>query len=431
MSQESQPSARRFHYAWVVLTVGTLITFGALGLARFGYSLLLPAMQTGLGLSNTGAGGLATANLTGYLALSLIGGALAARFGPRLVASLGLACAGVGMFFTGLANTLGVAMLFRAITGLGSGASNVPIMGLMSAWFSPRKRGLASGIAVAGSSLGLIIAGPLVPRVLEAFPEDGWRLSWYLFGGMALLLALLGAVTLRDDPSEVGLSPFGESRTGFSQAGGANKALQWGQVYGSFAVWHLGAVYAAFGFSYIIYMTFFVRYLVGELGYTRTAAGDLFMLMGWFSLACGLIWGGLSDRIGRRAALIIVYLIHALAYSLFVLWPATPGVTLSAVLFGLSAWSIPAIMAAVCGDVVGSRLAPAALGFVTLFFGIGQALGPSAAGALADARGSFKEALLLAAGTSLLGAAGAWLLKPVQAETEAATLDATPGPVIK
>jgi MFS family permease len=157
-------------------------------------------------------------------------------------------------------------------------------------------------------------------------------------------------------------------------------------------------------------MTFFVKGLIVEGGYTQAAAGGLFMAMGWVSLLCGLIWGAASDVIGRKRALIIVYLIHGVAFSLFALWPSPLGFTVSAILFGLSAWSIPAVMAAACGDVLGPRLAPAALGFITLFFGIGQAMGPGVAGVLADAAGSFSPAFLLAAGVALLGALGASLL---------------------
>ena len=75
-------------------------------------------------------------------------------------------------------------------------------------------------------------------------------------------------------------------------------------------------------------------------------------------------------------------------------------------------------MAAACGDVLGSRLAPAALGFITLFFGIGQALGPFVAGAMADAFGSLSSAFLLAAGVALLGAFGAALLRPVSSRQQ-------------
>lgn len=408
----------RIHYAWIVLAMGTLVVFGSLGLARFGYTVVLPSMQADLGMDNTQAGVLASANLLGYLALSVIGGALAARYGPRVVISSGLALAGVAMLFTGLANGFLQVAIWRGLTGIGSGASNVPAMALVAAWFAARRRGLATGIAVAGSSLGLILLGPLVPRVLSAYGESGWRVSWYIFGGATLVLAILGWLLLRNHPDEMGLKPVGTS--GENPAPGSRaQALQWGRVYRSAAVWHLGFVYVAFGFSYIIYMTFFTKRLISEGGYSPEAAGTLFMTMGWFSLLCGLIWGTISDVIGRKPALVAVYLIHALAFSLFGLWPAPTGFTISAILFGLTAWSIPAIMAATCGDVLGPRLAPAALGFITLFFGIGQAIGPSVAGSMADSSGTFASAYLLAGGVALLGAISASLLRPVSHEEKA------------
>jgi MFS family permease len=76
-------------------------------------------------------------------------------------------------------------------------------------------------------------------------------------------------------------------------------------------------------------------------------------------------------------------------------------------------------MAATCGDVLGSRLAPAALGFITLFFGIGQALGPIVAGMMADSSGGFASSYLLAGGAALLGALGASLIRPAPVLQEA------------
>jgi len=73
-------------------------------------------------------------------------------------------------------------------------------------------------------------------------------------------------------------------------------------------------------------------------------------------------------------------------------------------------------MAATCGDVVGHRLATAALGFITLFFGIGQAIGPIAAGTIADLFGSFVGVFLLAATVAFLGGIGAFLLRPLKAQ---------------
>jgi sugar phosphate permease len=408
------PTTRHLHYAWIILIMGVLVVFGSLGLARFGYSVILPSMQAGLGMNNTQAGNLVTANLLGYVILSVIGGALAARYGPRNVITVGLALTGGGMLLTGLAGSFAAATVWRGLTGLGSGASNVPVMGLLAAWFAARRRGLASGIAVGGSSVALIIVGPLVPRILTVYGETGWRVSWLLFGGIVLALAALGFALLRNRPAEIGLHPAGDDVNGDPPVArpAPPAALDWSRVYRSPMVWHLGLVYIAFGLSYIVYMTFFTKYLITEGGYSKEAAGNLFMLMGWFSLISGLIWGTVSDAIGRKWALVIVYLIHAMAFALFGLWRAPTGFTLSAIAFGLAAWSIPAIMSATCGDMLGSRLAPAALGFITMFFGLGQAIGPSVAGAIADARGSFSLAFVLAAVVALLGAGAAALLRP-------------------
>jgi predicted MFS family arabinose efflux permease len=220
------------------------------------------------------------------------------------------------------------------------------------------------------------------------------------------------ALFLRDRPSDIGTRPLGADLETPPPAPVIGP-LQWRNVYRSSRVWHLGLVYIAFGFAYIIYVTFFIKYLITEGGYTPTGAGSLFMVVGWASLFCGLIWGPVSDIIGRKLALVFIYLMHAVSFSLFALWPEPAGFIISAILFGLSAWSMPAVMAAACGDLLGPRLAAAGLGFVTLFFGIGQAVGPSAAGAIADATGSLAPALLLAGGVSLLGAVGALMIRPI------------------
>lgn len=224
------------------------------------------------------------------------------------------------------------------------------------------------------------------------------------------MIAVAGGFFIRNRPSQMGLKPVGP-HAGYSLDSPGAQALRWADVYKSPTLWHLGIVYMAFGFSYIIYMTFFVKYIMVEGGYTSQAAGNLFMVMGWCSMLCGLIWGSLSDLIGRRLALILVYCIHGISFCLFAIWPVPMGFIVSAVLFGFSAWSIPAIMAATCGDVFGPRMAPAALGFITLLFGIAQAFGPGIAGAMADKSGSFSSAFILASGVAFTGALAAWLLR--------------------
>jgi MFS family permease len=405
----SREVGEKIHYAWVVLSLSVVVVFVSHGLARFGYSLLLPSMQASLGLSNTETGGLATANMVGYLLFSLVGGTLASRFGARIVICLGMILSVVGMALTATVSQLWPAAFYRGIAGMGSGLSNIPVMGLVSLWFGHRMRGLATGVAVSGTSFAFIILGVLVPRFLATRGPSGWRHIWYIYAAVAVVFTILTALFLSDAPEKRGLDAVGGGGHASDSSIGTGK-LAWGRVYKTPVVWFLGLLYTAFGYSYIVYVTFFVRYLSGELGYSQVAAGNLFMIIGWCSLGCGLLWSGLSDRIGRLPTLGFVYLMQAISYALFAFAASRAGVLASVVFFGLTAWSIPAIIAASCGDYVGRRLAPAALGFVTLFFGVGQALGPTVAGMIADSSASLKGAYVLNTCVVIAGAAGSFVL---------------------
>jgi sugar phosphate permease len=411
VADENQQS-QGLHYGWVILFMSVVTVLGCLGFARFGYTMILPQMKEGLGLTKTQAGNLATGNFIGYLVLAIVGGFLAARYGPRVVISLAMLLIGVAMFLTGLAPNFQMALLWRTLTGVGSGGSNVPVMGLVSAWFGTKRRGLAAGIAAGGSSVGLAITGPLIPRIMDAYGADGWRYSWYYLGAMTVIIAILCFALLRNRPEEKGLTVIGSDESPSLPPRDKASSLQWGLVYKSGAVWHLALIYVMFGFSYIIYATFFADYLTGEAGFTKEAAGRLWMLVGLISFVSGFIWGTVSDAIGRKYGLALVYCLQGLCFIIFGLWKAPPGYYLSVLLFALTAWSIPAIMAATCGDYLGPRLAPAALGFVTVFFGTGQAIGPTLAGYIGDVTGSYTWAFVIAGLAAFVGAGGALSLRP-------------------
>jgi MFS family permease len=402
------------HYGVIVLALIVLAVFSALGLARFGYTSILPAMQEGLHLSNTQTGELQTLNLIGYLLTVVFAGMLASRYGPRIVISVSLLIVSLAMILTGVFPTFGSACIGRFFAGVGGAGANVPAMGLVSAWFGTRRRGLASGIGVTGSSVGLIVTGPLIPAILSAWGPDGWRVSWYVLGTLGLSSCVLCALFLRNRPREKGLTPLGERETETQQSTANNgiAALRWGLVYRSRTLWQLAAIYFAFGFSYIIYSTFFIKHLVREGAFTVTEAGALWMKIGIVSLISGFIWGCVSDRFGRRSALFCVFTLQGISFAVFGLSNGLTAVYFSATLFALTAWSIPALMAALAGDVFGPTLAPAALGLMTVIFGIGQAIGPYLAGAIADAFHSFAHAFVIAGLIALfLGAGGSLVLR--------------------
>lgn len=401
---------KKLHYAWVIAFTGALVTILAHGFGRLSYSVILPSMKDGLALNYTQLGSIATGNFIGYLCLAIIGGFFAARFGVRRVVFISLLLMGVSLFLTGFTNSFIYAFFIRFITGTGNGASYVPIMALPAAWFVMKKRGLATGIVSGGIGAGLFFSGIVLPPVISAFGKEGWRYAWFLLGITVFILAFVCYALLRNNPEEKGLSICGGEE---GQKGGPKVTLfsAFKDVVVEPEIWKLGCVYFMFGFSYIIYLTFFVAYLTKEMGVAPVAAGRIFAVLGVLSIFCGVIYGWISDVLGRRYGSMIAYLTLALAYIILACWKDYTGFYVSAVVFGIAAFSVPTIMAAASGDAVGGRLAPAGLGFITLFFGIGQAMGPAIGGYIKDTTGTFTNAFILSAIVSVAGALGSLILR--------------------
>ncbi len=405
---------KKIHYGWIIIFMGLVTTVAAHGFGRMAYTILLPAMKDGLNFDYTQLGLLGTGNFIGYLSMAIIGGFLAARFGTRTVISLALLLMGITMILTGLAKSFGFAFSMRLLTGLGNGAAYVPAMALGSAWFSIKKRGFATGIVSGGIGLGTFLSGIIVPFLLTSYGADGWRYSWYILGTIVIVIAIIVFLFLRNQPEDKGLLPVGqEEKEKIQTSSSKNKvsSLDWKKVYRMKGMWYLGVVYFFYGLSYIIYMVFFAAYLVKEMGCTEAWAGGLWAMVGGLSIFCGVIWGSISDRIGRGKGAALAYLVLGVSYIVYALVKSEAGFYLSAILFGLTAWSIPTIMAAAAGDFVGPRLAPAGLGFITLFFGIGQSIGPALGGYLADVSNSFTLPFLIAGGISFVGMIFSFYLK--------------------
>ncbi len=129
------------------------------------------------------------------------------------------------------------------------------------------------------------------------------------------------------------------------------------------------------------------------------------------SISSGVLWGSVSDKVGRRFGSMYAYIVLAFSYLIFAFWTNLPGLYISTIIYGFTISSIPVILAAAAGDAVGPRLAPAGLGCITLFFGIGQAFGPAVAGYIKDVTGSFTGAFVLSTFVSFAGAAGSLFLR--------------------
>ncbi len=398
------------HYGWVIIFAGLLTMFACLGLGRFALGMQLPSMSRGLTLSNSQMGVISTGNFLGYLAGVLACGRLVGLLGARRVIFGGLLAVGASMVLVSFLSSYPAILGCYLVTGFGSALANVAMMGLIAHWFSPWLRGRAAGMVIAGNGVGIMVSGVAIPLLNAAQGASGWRAGWGLLGALVLATALVCGLLLRNDPAGMQLAPLGAGAAPTQHREQSQVPVPPTRLWP--LLLHLGAIYLAFGFTYVIYATFIVTTLVRELGYSVAAAGRMWVWIGLLSLVSGPVFGGLSDRIGRRGGLVAVFALQACAYLLVGLRLPGAGVYLSIALFGLAVWGIPSIITATVGDYLPREMVTTAFGYVTFIFGCGQMCGPALAGYLADATGSFAGSYLLAAATCLAGIFLALLLRP-------------------
>ena len=408
---------RKFHYGWVVIFIAMLVMIGAQGFGRMSPDVLI-ALSEGLHLQfYTEAGLLNGGHTVSTFLTMIVGGFLAAKFGARIILALAMTLTGIAMILTGVAETWRFAFAMQVLTGLGSGAAYIPALALGSAWFAATRRGLATGIIVAGIGGGTAIAGFVVPVILKAYGTEGWRFACYYQGGTILVIAGLAAFLIRSMPAEMGLKRVGaEAQTETEQPQNtATAPLAWRKVYRTKAVWYLGLIFFWYAISHDIFSLWFW----GPNYFRAVKAGlnPAIWLPGVAAIFCGVLWGGLSDKLGRGSTMALGYMVPGICFGIFALLPMSWGFYLSAIIFGLTASSIFAIIVAAAGDYAGPRLAPAVLAFVTIFFRIGQLIGSVATLHLWETfSGAFTASILLGVGLSLVGVVLSFGMKRIRHE---------------
>lgn len=327
--------------------VATFAAFTAvlvgLGLARFAYTPLMPALSEAGWVSPEGAAWAGAANLAGYLAGALLGPktARAADARPWLRfwmlfagASLALSAAPLGFLWLTLWRfTAGVAGGVLVIVGPATALTVVPA----------EKRGRASGAMLTGAGLGIALSGIALPKLLAA----GLVATWLVMGAAC---AVLAAASWRCWPGRPAAPPPRP------------------QAARAFLPIHLAYALCAVGL--VPHMIFLIDHVVRGLGHPVTDGAMLWTVFGLGALCGPLTAGTLVDRIGPVAAMRAVFSIEALAMVVPALTGGTVPLVISAFIVG---GFVPG-----CGTLVLSRLyslggSAGAWAVATIAFSVGQA----------------------------------------------------------
>ena len=380
------------------LRVAAALALGAavsLGLARFSYALLLAPMRADLGWTYLTAGAMNTVNAGGYLVGALLAPRWLAHFDARAVLLAGCAAAALLLAAHGAVTGDAALYLLRLLTGVASAATFVS-GGLLAARLAgthPDSAGLMLGIYYGGTGIGIVASALLLPPLIGLPSAHAWQWGWVALGvAAALSTALMAASTgaLAAPPTRAGArAPFDWRPFGFGLAG-----------------------YFMFGLGYIGYMTFVITLLrEQQLGTTQIVA--FFVLLGAGVVASSWLWAGLLQRCRGGAALALLNALLALATVLPVLSVHPLAVYASGLLFGSVFLSLVASTTALVRHNLPAALWPGGISAFTIVFAIGQIVGPSAVGWIADGSGGLQRGLIGSALALALGAVLAWRQKPL------------------
>jgi MFS family permease len=365
-----------------LVAVVVAATMVAQAFGRFTYALVLPSVQTDLGISYTLAGTLGSLNLAAYLAASFGVAWLSTRLPPDRIIRISIGISTLGLAGMWWAPNLAVVTAAMAITGMAGAGIWIPAPAVSSSLVSPERRALAIGVIGTGIGLGFVSAGFVARGV-----GGEWTLVYRFETFVALVTAVLVWVFVRL-PSEPG-----GTRPSLRSVG---TVPRWGYLLGT---------YGGFGLAMSLFVNFFVARLEEDSGYTTATTGLIFATFGVASIFGGPLYAALSDRIGRSRAMQVGFAAMAAASLLLLvgsgIWP-----WLAAAMFGLAFAGVPANTATYLRDHLSAREFGSGFGVVTLAFGVGQLLAPQIGGLLGDTLSSFTLVFVLAAIVAASAAVG-------------------------
>jgi MFS family permease len=286
----------------------------------------------------------------------------------------------------------------------------------LAKWFI-RKRATAVSVSNMGTSVGSLLLVPFAMYLLQA-TGDNWRVTWAALGTIILVLAVpLAFLFIRDDPSKVGLRPYGEADR--NEDGGADQRLErqgplevnkWNESFRTAPIWQMSGAFFVCGFTTLIMSVHFVPYAIG-LGVSPGVAATIFGGMMGLNVVGGLGSGMLADRFGRKNVLASAYFIRGCGYIVLLLVPSTLGLGLFAVFAGFSWIATVSLTNTLTADVYGVKALGTISGITFLCHQIGGLSGVLLGGFFFDLTGSYTLPFAIVGSTLFPAALSAFTIK--------------------
>lgn len=393
-------SRERLYYGWVVVTVTALVLITTAGVRSApgafllemerdtGWSKAVLSFATALGLVLFGLGG-------------PISGTLMNRFGVKCITLTSLVITAAAMILSSRVSTIWqLDLFFGLLSGLGTGlVASVLGATVATRWFV-KQRGLVTGIFGASTSAGQLVFFPLLTWLAVSI---GWRESAVILAVIALVILVPVITLMRDDPSDLKLTPYGSSE-GMATTSPRPDPNIMSRAIRSVDFWLLAVTFFVCGAtSNGLIGQHFIPHAVDH-GFTQPVAAGALAMMGVFNFIGTIASGWLTDRYDPRKLLMTYYGFRGLSLFFLPFMHDGMGIVIFAVMFGLDYIATVPPTVALTADTFGRSNVGVVYGWVFASHQLGAATAAWVTGIARDALGGYGLAFAVGGGIAIAGA---------------------------
>lgn len=383
-------------YGWIVVGCVFLVLFLTYGM-QYSFGVFVPAMVDELGWQRASLGGAFSLYSLVYTGFSLLSGRLTDSLGPRRVIGLGGMLLGLGIMATSqISAQWQLYLCYGLVAALGMSTAYIPCNMTVVRWFHS-KRGLALGVASCGASCGILVVPMLASFIIE---HADWRVGLLTLGaGLFIVINIVARFMVRG-PELMGLLPDGAAAAPSSgvphAVSRADDLAGWSlsEARATITLWMFLLAFAVVLLTVtvpFVHVPVFAR----DIGLSAMGGAIAVSVTGLFALVGSIALGALSDRIGRKPAMVLALCVQVAAFLVFLVAENATLLYVGAAAFGFFYGGIASLFPALVGDLFGRAHAGAIGGFIFGGAGILGAWGPAVAGYLRDVDGDYQLAFTL------------------------------------
>ena len=357
-----------------------------IGLGRFGYPALIPAL-VGAGWATPKVAHVAGAsNLAGYMIGALAAGWTVRLAGARATVVVALWLTVASFAFSAVPLPALPFAALRLLSGITGGVLMAAVAPAVAAAVDPRRRGIVGGIAFSGIGIGIVASGSAVPLMAG----QGLAAAWLAIAAVLAVASAVASWAMPADPP---------------RAGAAARATASGWSRPGLAITGLAIAYTASAIGYVPHTVVFVDYVARVLGHGLGAGGLIWIATGLGAVVSPLAAGVLADRMGFAVALRLV--LAAMAFGTAV--PVAPGalapLAVSGMLAGGFMIALASLAAGRAREIVGPERHASVWGRLTALFAVAQAAAAYATSGILAIAGDYVLVFGIAASMTAAGLA--------------------------